>query len=80
VPQSGQLKSFGGIFCAVPNDVLLRVGAGRRQGEPALITLRHKAGRVTFTECEPNAEQDWWLIDVMVSWVARGCPVPETAP
>ena len=42
VPQSGHLKCFGDILCTVPNDVLLRVGEGRRQGEPALITHRHK--------------------------------------
>ncbi|MCI0359988.1 MAG: hypothetical protein L0211_16035, partial [Planctomycetaceae bacterium] len=80
VPQSGHMKSFGDILCTVPNDVLLRVGEGRREGEPALITLRHKKGRVTFTECEPHAEGDLWLIDVLLSWVARGCPVPDTTP
>jgi len=47
------------------------------QGQPALITLKHNKGRVTFTLCEPRWRGDLWLIRVLLSWVARGCATED---
>ena len=71
------MKSCGAILCAVPHEVLLRIGPGRREGETAMISLPYKAGRVTFTECEPHALGDWWLMEAVVAWIARGSPLPK---
>ena len=76
VPASGQLRSAGSFTCSRPHEVLLRIGPGRREGEAALITIPHGAGRVTFTGCEPNWKNDLWLITVMLHWISRGSPVP----
>lgn len=75
VPKNGKMHTFGLIRCAVPHDVLLRIGPGPLEDEPAFITVKHKAGRVSFSECEPHANNDWWLITVTLSWIARGSPV-----
>jgi hypothetical protein len=76
VPKSGKMHTFGRIQCAVPHDVLLRIGPGALENEPAFISAKHKAGRVSFSECEPHANNDWWLINVTLSWIARGSPLP----
>jgi hypothetical protein len=76
VPANGKMYTFGLIRCAVPHDVLLRIGPGALEDEPAFISVQHKSGRVSFTECEPHANNDWWLIHVTLSWIARGSPLP----
>ncbi|HEX5103825.1 MAG TPA: hypothetical protein VFV87_08450, partial [Pirellulaceae bacterium] len=80
VPKDGRMKSCGAIQCAVPHEVLLRIGLGRREGETAMISLPYKAGRVTFTECEPHAAGDWWLMEAVIGWIARGAPLPAGSP
>ena len=76
VPKDRHLQSAGNFSCSVPHTVLLNRGTGHSQGRPALITLSHNEGRVTFTLCEPQWRNDLWLIRVLLSWIARGCPTP----
>lgn len=77
IPQDRRLTSAGNFSCSAPHTVLLTRGEGSYQGQPALITLNHNKGRVTFTLCEPNWRDDLWLISVLLSWVARGCPTED---
>jgi hypothetical protein len=77
VPKDRHLQSAGNFSCSSPHTVLLSRGTGYHQGHPALITLSHNEGRVTFTLCEPQWRGDLWLIRVLLSWIARGCPTPS---
>jgi len=54
--------------------VLLKRGGKAYPGEPKLVTLVHQKGRVTFTLVEPAYKKDYWIITVLLSWIARGCP------
>jgi hypothetical protein len=76
LPASGQMRSAGSFTCKEPHEVLLRIGPGRREGEPALVTIPHGSGRLTYTGCEPNWKKDLWLITVLLHWISRGSPVP----
>jgi hypothetical protein len=79
VPANGKMTSAGNLTCNAPHVVLLKRGQGRGAGEPAVLTLEHKAGRLTVTLCEPHWRNDYWLIHVMAGWVARGCPTSATS-
>lgn len=74
VPKDHRMRSAGNFTVSVPHTVLLKRGKGSNEGEPALATLRHEKGRVTYTAVEPEWQNDWWLIPCVLSWIARGCP------
>jgi len=76
----GKMQSAGNFTVSVPHVVLLKRGPGSYEGDPALATLRHKQGRVTYTLCEPVWKGDMWLITVLLSWVSRGSPTPDSGP
>ncbi len=79
VPPDGRMTSAGNLTCRAPHVVLLKRGPGKAAGQPAVLTLEHQKGRVTVTLCEPHWRKDYWLIHVMVGWIARGCPTPEAS-
>jgi hypothetical protein len=76
VPSSGKMRCAGHFWCTRTHDVLLRIGPGPRQGDPAIVSVPYYRGRIPFTLCEPHWQNDWWLIDVVLGWVARGAPLP----
>jgi hypothetical protein len=76
VPEDGRMRSFGNFNVKVPHVVLLKNGQGHRAGDPKLATLEHLGGRVTFSLVEPNQTKGMWLIEVLLSWVSRGSPIP----
>ena len=74
VPKDAKMRSAGNFTVSVPHTVLLERGPGSYAGKPAVATLGHSKGRVTFTAVEPRWMKDYWLIPCLLSWVARGCP------
>ncbi len=74
VPKDRTMYSMGSFTCSVPHTVLLKRGQGSYYGQPALATLGHEKGRVTVAMVGPRYKSDYWLITVLLSWVARGCP------
>jgi len=76
VPADNKMQSAGNFDCTRQHVVLLKRGPGGKAGSPALITRQHQLGRVTFNQCEPHWKDDFWLITVLLNWVARGTPTP----
>jgi len=84
IPKDRLMRSVGNFACSAKHTVLLRRGSSPTEAEkdPAMITLLHKKGRITFNLVEPSyecevpgaAKENYWLIDVTVSWIARACP------
>ena len=74
VPADCRLQSVGNFKVSVPHTVLLKRGGKAYPGEPKLVTLVQQKGRVTFTLVEPDYKKDYWIITVLLSWIARGCP------
>jgi hypothetical protein len=74
VPADCRLQSVGNFKVSIPHTVLLKRGGKAYPGEPKLVTLVQQKGRVTFTLVEPDYKKDYWIITVLLSWIARGCP------
>lgn len=74
IPPDRKMQSAGNFKCSEPHTVLLARGPGSHEGEPAVITLSAGKGRVTFTLCEPEWQNDLWLVDVLIHWTLRGAP------
>jgi len=77
VPPERTLRLMGHAQCSRPFVPLLMCEG--QPGVASLLTTRFEQGRVTITGCEPYYRQDHWLITVLLSWAARGCPLPENA-
>jgi len=79
VPDDNKMRSAGHFNVSEPHTMLLARGSGSLGGKPAMTTMAVDQGRLTATMCEPNWMGDTWLIQVVVHWVSRGSPTPETA-
>ena len=53
IPAGTYLKQSGNFLVDRPHVVLLRRGAGSDEGGPTIATIRHGAGRVTYSSVEP---------------------------
>jgi len=73
VPENGKLRTAGHFKVSAPHTRLLL----RKGNLPAVATLTVDQGRLTKTTCEPSWMGDQWLIEVMISWLANGAPVPQ---
>lgn len=73
IPPDKKMRSAGNFSCSEPHTVLLRRG----DGGPAVVTLPVGKGRLTVTMVEPHWIGDYWLIDVMITWLVRGSPLGE---
>lgn len=71
VPTNFHLQSAGNFRVAVPHIVM---AARADNGEPAVATLAHGKGRVTFTLCEPEWQGDLWFLSAIALWNLRGAP------
>jgi hypothetical protein len=74
VPADGRMRSAGHFSVTVPHVVLLYRNEPGNPPRPALATIPHGKGRVTFSQVEPHWRGDQWLITVLVAWIARGSP------
>ena len=71
VPTNRHLQSAGNFHVSVPHVMLV---ARADNGEPAVATLAHGKGRVTFTLCEPEWQGDLWFLSAIALWNLRGAP------
>ncbi len=75
VPVNHKLTSAGNFVVTQPHVMLLQrseKAAGPEQ--PALATMAYKKGRVTYTQVEPDYQNDLWFITVLMNWSFRGAP------
>lgn len=54
--------------------VMLKRGPGRNPGTPFLATLRYGKGRVSVLPCEPYWKKDFWIMPIVIRWIANGAP------
>ncbi|MES2792657.1 MAG: hypothetical protein V4719_23800 [Planctomycetota bacterium] len=76
VPEDKRLQSVGNFTVSRPHVALLNRGETGGKTQPALVTLEHHRGRVTFCLVEPYWKDDMWLITALMGWMARGSPTP----
>ena len=75
VPATGTMGSMGNFDMIVPHVMFLhREQADSFPDQPALATLTHKRGRVTYTQVEPDTGNNLWLITVLLNWALQGGP------
>ncbi len=78
VPANNKLTSAGNFVVTQPHVMLLqRHEKAAGPDQPALATLAYKKGRVTYTQVEPDYQNDLWLITVLLNWASRGGPTVE---
>ncbi|MBS0204556.1 MAG: hypothetical protein JSS49_16760 [Planctomycetes bacterium] len=77
IPAGTYLKQSGHFTVEKPHAVVLRRGPGTLEGSPTVATLRHGAGRVTYSSVEPwyGEPPGFWLVQALIRWAARGAPV-----
>ncbi|MBS0201446.1 MAG: hypothetical protein JSS49_01005 [Planctomycetes bacterium] len=77
VPEGTYLKQSGNFRVEVPHKILMRRGIGSLENEPTIATLRHGAGRVTYTSVEPGFGEPcgFWMVHVLTRWAGRGGPL-----
>jgi len=51
-------------------------GKDQNTSQPAMVTLAHRKGRLTFCLVLPSSRNDYWLITALMNWVARGSLTP----
>jgi hypothetical protein len=54
--------------------VMLRRGPGRYEGALLMGTLTHGQGRVTILPCQPNWRKEYWIMPIVVRWIANDSP------
>lgn len=79
IPANNKMHSVGTISVAGPHVAILNRGSDCDPSQPAMITLAHQLGRVTFNLVEPQFQDDFWLITATLNWAALGGPVPGSA-
>ena len=75
VPVDRKITAYGHFTVSTPHVVFLqRDEAISLPDGPVLATLAYKKGRVTYTQLEPNDDNDLWLITALLTWAVRGGP------
>ena len=78
VPANNKLSSAGNFVVTQPHVMFLqRSEKAAGPDQPALATLAYKKGRVTYTQVEPDYQNDLWLITVLLNWALKGGPTVE---
>jgi hypothetical protein len=54
--------------------VMLKRGPSCNPGTPFLATLRYGKGRVSILPCEPYWKKDFWIMPIVIRWIANGAP------
>lgn len=77
IPTDPYLKQAGNFDVDKSHVVLLQRGTGSLEGGPAVSTVRHGSGRVTYSSLEPSYgfPRGFWLVHGLIRWAARGAPV-----
>ena len=78
VPANNKLTSAGNFMMTQPHVMFLqRSEKAAGPDQPALATMAYKKGRVTYTQVEPDYQNDLWLITVLLNWALKGGPTVE---